>query len=135
MTYNKVILIGYLTKNPELKTTPSGTSVTAFSIGVSRRKIKDGGEPKTDFINIVAWRKTAEFITRFFAKGKPILVEGQLQMRSYDAKDGSKRVIAEVVADNVSFIESNRGEADETGLKPVPDATFEDVAAEDDLPF
>lgn len=135
MTYNKVILVGYLTKNPELKTTPSGTSVTAFSIGVSRRKAKDGGDSKTDFINIVAWRKTAEFINRFFVKGNPILVEGQLQMRSYEAKDGTKRVLYEVVADNVSFIESKHGEADETGLTPVSDAAFEDVAAEDDLPF
>lgn len=147
-SFNKVILIGNLTADPELKTTQSGISVTSFSIGVSRRRPKDGSEAKTDFINIVAWRQQAEFITRYFTKGKPILVEGQLQTRSYDAQDGSKRYVTEVVADNVSFVESKAASASRQpegayyGAEPtaapsanVTSASFEDVAAEDDLPF
>ena len=104
--FNKVILIGNLTADPELKTTQTGVPVVSFSIAVSRRYAKDTDDVKADFINIVCWRKSAEFVAQDFRKGKKILVEGQLQTRSYVANDGSKRYATEVVADNVSFVES-----------------------------
>ena len=84
-SFNKVILVGNLTADPELKKTPSGVSVTSFSIAVNRRFTKQGEQPQTDFINIVAWRQTAEFVARYFNKGRPILVCGQLQTRSWTA--------------------------------------------------
>lgn len=148
--FNKVILIGRLTADPELKTTTSGIPVTSFSIAVGRRYAKETDEVKADFINIVCWRKSAEFVARYFNKGKSILVEGQLQSRSYTANDGSKRYVTEVVADNVSFVESanasrDRQEGTYYGGAPiasssqepprVSEANFEELAAEDDLPF
>ena len=103
--FNKVILIGNLTADPELKTTQTGIPVTSFRIAVSRRYAKDTDDVQADFIDIVCWRKSAEFVTQYFTKGKKILIEGQLQTRSYLANDGSKRHVTEVVADNVSFVE------------------------------
>ena len=147
-SFNKVILIGNLTADPELKTTTNGIPVTSFSIAVNRRFAKETDEVKADFINIVCWRKSAEFVAKYFNKGKSILIEGQLQTRSYTANDGSKRYVTEVVADNVSFVESasasreNRSEGTYYGGAPIPsqparvsEASFEEVAAEDDLPF
>lgn len=146
-SFNKVILIGRLTADPELKTTPNGVPVTSFSIAVGRRFAKETDEVKADFINIVCWRKSAEFVSKYFNKGKAILVEGQLQSRSYTANDGSRRYVTEVVAENVSFVESagtsrERTEGTYYGGEPVPsgqprisEANFEEVAAEDDLPF
>ena len=135
-SYNKVILMGNITADPELKSTQSGTPVTTFTVAVQRRKPKDGSEAKTDFINAVAWQKTAEFVSRYFTKGKPILVEGQLQTRSYEAKDGSKRYVTEVLVDNVAFVSGERrGEANEDGVKPVAEAELDEVGNEEDLPF
>lgn len=105
---NRVILMGRLTGNPELKTTPNGVSVTSFSLAVDRSYVKNGEERKADFINIVAWRNTAEFVCRYFGKGSLIALEGQLQSRTYQAKDGSNRSVVEVVADNVSFTGERR---------------------------
>ena len=147
---NKVILMGNLTADPELKTTPSGVSVTSFSIAVGRRFAKETDEVKADFINIVCWRNNAEFVTKYFSKGKPIVIVGSLQSRSYTAQDGSKRYITEVVADEVTFAGPAGGDRKERndgtyygadGLTPPPvqpraaDANFSEVAAEDDLPF
>lgn len=145
---NKVILMGNLTADPELKTTPGGVSVTSFSIGVARRlsaeQRQDPNAIKTDFINIVAWRGTAEFVCNYFSKGKSIVVVGQLQTRSYTAQDGSKRYVTEVVADEVTF---GSNAASESGAShkpaqadtPVSDAikngTFEEIGDDDDLPF
>ena len=98
---NRVILMGRLTADPELKTTASGISVTSFSIAVDRSYVKNGEERKADFINIVCWRQTAEFVCRYFSKGSLIALEGQLQTRTFQAKDGTNRHITEVVADNV----------------------------------
>nr|DAQ01488.1 MAG TPA: Single strand binding protein [Caudoviricetes sp.] len=106
-SFNKVILIGNLTADPELKMTQTGIPVTTFSIAVGRRYAKETDEVKADFINIVCWRKSAEFVAKYFSKGKKILIEGQLQTRSYMANDGTKRTVCEVVADNVSFVESS----------------------------
>jgi len=105
---NRVVLMGRLTADPELKTTSTGFSVTSFSIAVDRSYVKQGEERKTDFINIVAWRNTAEFVCRFFPKGSLIAVEGQLQSRTYQAKDGTNRYVVEVIADNVSFTGERR---------------------------
>ena len=104
---NNVILIGRLVADPELKTTQSGIEVTSFRIAVDRPYSKDG-EKKADFIDIVAWRRTAAFICQYFTKGKPIVINGSLQTRSYETKDGSKRFVTEVLADNVEFAPSTK---------------------------
>ena len=99
--FNKVILIGNLVADPELKKTPSGVSVTSFRIAVGRRFAgKDGEAPQADFIDIVAWRSTAEFITQYFTKGKPILVCGSIQSRNWTDQNGQKRYTVEVVAED-----------------------------------
>jgi len=103
---NKAILVGRLTADPELKQTPNGVSVVSFSIAVARSYATKGGERQTDFINIVAWRNTAEFISKYFRKGNMIGIDGSIQTRSYTDKDGNKRTAFEVVADNASFVES-----------------------------
>ena len=103
---NKVVLIGHLTADPELKQTPKGISVTSFSIGINRKFEKD----KTDFIDIVAWRQTAEFICKYFRKGTAICVCGSIQTREYD-KGGQTIHVTEVVADDASFVEkAEKGE-------------------------
>ena len=102
--FNKVILIGNLTADPELKTTQNGISVASFSIAVGRRKVKDQ-EPQTDFINCVAWRNTAEFICNYFQKGKSILIVGSLQTRNWTDQNGQKRYVTEVVAEEAQFVE------------------------------
>lgn len=106
LNLNKVILAGRLTKDSELRTTPSGTPVTQFDIAVNRRGTKDGQQPQTDFITVVAWRQTAEFITRYFKKGNSICVVGSIQTRSYTDKNNQKRTATEVVADEAYFVES-----------------------------
>ena len=109
-SFNKVILIGNMTADPELKQTQSGVSVCSFSIAVNRRFKSENGQQDTDFINIVAWRQSAEFVSRYFKKGNPILICGQIQTRNYTDNQGQKRYVTEVVADEVSFVES-KGES------------------------
>lgn len=99
---NSVIIMGRLTADPELRTTTSGLSVTSFTVAVDRN-YKSGDERQTDFINCVAWRATADFVTRYFRKGQMIAVQGSLQVRNYEDKNGNKRTAYDVVADNVSF--------------------------------
>ena len=99
---NSVIIMGRLTADPELRTTTNGLSVTSFTVAVDRN-YKSGDERQTDFISVVAWRDTADFVTRFFKKGQMIAVQGSLQVRSYEDKNGNKRTAYDVVADNVSF--------------------------------
>ncbi len=101
--YNKVILMGRITHDLELKTIPSGANVCTFSIAVDRRFQKKGEEKKTDFFNIVAWHQQAEFVTRYFSKGRSILVEGELQTRSYVDKEGRNVRVTEIIADRLSF--------------------------------
>ena len=104
-SFNKVILIGNMTADPELKQTSAGTSVCSFSIAINRRFAKpDQGQQNVDFINIVTWRQQAEFVSRYFKKGNPILVCGQLQTRTWNDNQGQKRYATEVVADEVSFV-------------------------------
>ena len=103
---NKVILIGRLTKDPELRTIASGNATTSFTIAVNRNFTNQNGEREADFINCVAWRKQAENVAKYCTKGSQVAVEGRIQTRSYDAKDGTKRYVTEVVADNVTFLGS-----------------------------
>lgn len=100
---NCAIIMGRLTADPELRTTASGLSVTSFSVAVDRRFQRQGEEKQTDFINVVAWRQTAEFVSRYFHKGSMIAVQGSIQTRNYEDKNGNKRTAVEIVADNVSF--------------------------------
>ena len=101
---NKVILMGHMTADPELKQTASGISVCSFSIGVNRRYSKaDQGQQSVDFINIVAWRQQAEFVSRYFKKGSSIVICGSIQTRNWTDNNGQKRYVTEVVADEVSF--------------------------------
>jgi single-strand DNA-binding protein len=105
---NKIILMGRLTRDPELRRTGSGTAVTSFSLAVDRDFKSQSGEKETDFIDIVAWRSTAEFVSKYFSKGRMAVVEGRLQIRDWTDRDGGKRRSAEVVADNVYFGDSKR---------------------------
>lgn len=156
---NRVILMGRLTADPELRQTPQGTAVTRFTIAVDRRFRREGGQ-QADFITCVAWRQTAEFICRFFQKGRMIAVEGQLQSRSWDGQDGKRQYATEVVVDNAFFTgsKSEGGATQQTGAyqsnfasfdapgepvasQPADDSGFvdlsfaNDMGSEDDLPF
>ena len=142
--FNLVVLTGRLTADPELKTTQSGISVTSFSIAVDRR-YRSGEDRQTDFINIVAWRQTAEFVTKYFKKGSLIGIEGSIQTRKYQDKDGNNRTVFEVVANNVQFVESKRDSAPSAVEDNAPAASFSNAGAndfadlgdiaDDDLPF
>ena len=108
---NKVILMGRITQELELKQTTNGTAVLSFNVAVDRSYTKQGEEKQTDFITCVAWRKTAEFINNYFGKGRMIALEGQLRSRTYDDKNGTKHYVTEVYVDNVSFTgEPKQGE-------------------------
>ena len=154
-SFNKVILIGNMTADPELKQTAGGVSVCSFSIAVNRRFAKaDQAQQNVDFINIVTWRQQAEFVSRYFKKGNPILICGQLQTRSWNDNQGQKRYTTEVVADEVSFVASaaqtasqNAGAQSPAGNSYTPDAygapafnsapsaNFEEIPNDGDLPF
>lgn len=105
---NRVVLMGRLVADPELKTTNTGISVTSFRIAVDRSYVKAGEQRQADFFDIVAWRSSAEFVCRNFSKGSLIAIDGQLQSRQYQTKDGQNRTAIEVVADNVSFTGERR---------------------------
>ena len=129
--YNKAIVIGRMTANPELKQTQNGKSVSSFRIAVNRQRDRE----KVDFLDVVAWGKTAEFVNQWFSKGEPIGVDGRIETRSYEDKNGNKRTAVEIVAEGVFFIGGkSAGKAEE---KPAEDAQggFEEVSDENDLPF
>ena len=160
---NNVILIGRMVADPELKTTGTGISVTSFRIAVDRSYVKQGEERKADFFDIVCWRNQAEFVCRYFGKGSLIAVQGQLQSRTYQAKDGSKRYVVEVVADTISFTgerrenagggqpysgNNNQSYGENQSYQQAPpqqqapasyqsgsNADFQDMPLDDDLPF
>ncbi len=150
---NKVILMGRLTTNPELKKTPAGVSVTSLSLAVERSYKDKNGDKATDFITVIAWRNTAEFICKYFAKGYMIAVCGELQTRKYQAKDGTNRYVTEVVANEVSFTgekHDNQGSQPAAAQQPTQqpvqqlpvqhqtsDEGFinEPMLTDDDLPF
>ncbi|MBQ0097735.1 MAG: single-stranded DNA-binding protein [Oscillospiraceae bacterium] len=147
---NRVILMGRLVADPELKTTNNGIAVTSFRIAVDRSYVKQGGERQADFFDIVAWRGTAEFVCRNFRKGSLIAVDGQLQSRQYQAKDGTNRTAIEVVVDNVSFTGERRDSSSYSSYErndysqptePAPTYSagapddFQEMPLDDDLPF
>lgn len=155
LNLNKVVLAGRLTSDPELKTTQSGISVTSFTIAVNRRFQRDSAEQQADFISCTAWRQTAEFITRYFAKGSSICVTGSIQTRKWQDQSGQNRYATDVVVDEAMFVDS-KGEGPARQNAGVPQGSyvpesygapayannqgaqtpkFEDIADDDGLPF
>lgn len=137
---NRIVLMGRLTRDPELRRTGSGTAVSSFSIAVDRDFKGQSGEKETDFIDIVAWRNTAEFVSKYFTKGRMAVVEGGLQIRDWKDKEGNNRRSAEVVADNVYFGDSKRdGDAaggSYTGGQTAQSGGFNEIDEDDgELPF
>lgn len=131
---NKIVIMGRLTHDPEMRQTGSGTSVTSFSLAVERDYSgRDGGEKQTDFIDVVAWRHTAEFVDKYFAKGDMAAVIGCLQIRDWTDKDGNKRRSAEVVADSVYFGGSKRRDADADARQVAVQPTEADMERLDEL--
>lgn len=151
---NSVVLMGRLTADPELRHTPNGIAVTSFTLAVNRSYAKAGTERATDFIDIVAWRNTAEFVSKYFTKGQLVAVEGSIQTRTYQDKDGNNRKAFEVVANNVHFAEAKRDAAsrgsfdnssNESSYQQQNDIApsfkngsaddFREIPTDDDLPF
>lgn len=135
---NHIVLMGRLVADPELRTTGNGTPVTSVRLAVDRDYApKDGGERETDFVDIVAWRSTAEFLCKYFAKGRMAVVSGRLQMRNWTDKDGNKRTSAEVVADNIYFGDSKRDGTASPAAFPQsgPAQDYEELGPEEELPF
>ena len=118
--FNLVVLTGRLTGQPELKTTPNGISVCTFGIAVDRA-YKKGEEKETDFLNVVAWRQTAEFVSKWFTKGSLIGIEGSIQTRKFTDKNGNNRTAFEIVANNVHFVESKKSTDVNVSVDPLPD--------------
>ena len=147
LNLNKVILGGRLTSDLELKTTPSGVTVTTFSLAVNRKYSGKGEEQQTDFINVTAWRGTAEFITKYFRKGSSICIVGSIQTRSWTDNNGNKRFATDVIADEAMFVDS-KSENSTASAQPTypqsympdsyapPDApNLEPIGDDEDLPF
>ena len=148
---NKIFIMGRLTRDPELRRTQSGTAVTSFTLAVDRDFKSQSGEKETDFIDVVAWRSTAEFAAKYFTKGRMAIVEGRLQIRPWTDKEGNSRRSAEVVADNIYFGDSKRDSTGDMGGYSAPAYTapaggysapvggpsgFAEIDEEDgDLPF
>lgn len=140
---NKIFLIGRLTKDPELKYTQSGAAVCNFTLAVDRHFTSQSGEKEADFINIVVWNKAAENCAKYLTKGRQTAVEGRLQIRSYDGKDGQKRWVTEVVAENVEFLSSGQNQSkngDQPQTSTHGDSDYGDLGQEivfsdDDIPF
>lgn len=137
---NKVIIMGRLTKDPELKTTASDISVCSFTVAVDRRFQKNSEDRQADFINVVAWRTTAEFVSKYFSKGRMINVVGSLQTRTWDDAEGKKHYATEVVADEVNFCGDKKAENSNGGSNFGGDDSFESKGfapfeTNDDLPF
>ena len=147
---NNICLLGRMTADPELRHTPSQVAVTSFTVAVDRSYTPKGQERQADFIPVVAWRQTAEFVCRYFRKGQRIALQGSLQSRSYTDKDGNKRTAYEVVADNVFFAESKNGGAapashydnqvpqysePQPAFSTASSGDFEEIVSDDELPF
>lgn len=149
---NVVVLMGRLVSDPELRHTPNDVPVTSFTIAVNRRFSKPGEERQTDFIDIVAWRQTADFICKYFRKGQMIAIEGSIQTRIYQDKDGNKRKAFEIIANNAQFTESKKdgsnsgfnlkeegitekNNMDFSAYSNGEDNDFQTIESDDDLPF
>ena len=118
---NKIILMGRLTRDPELRRTGSGTSVTSFPLAVDRDFKGQNGDKETDFIDVVAWRNTAEFVSKYFSKGRMAVVKGRLQVRDWTDKDGAKRRSTEVLAESVYFGDSRRSDGAPAQISELPE--------------
>jgi single-strand DNA-binding protein len=142
---NKAILMGRLVADPELRRTPNNNSVTSFTLAVNRSFVRQGEQPQTDFIDIVAWGKTAEFVSRYFVKGQQVAVAGRIQTRNWEDKQGNKRKSVEVVAEEVHFAEpkrdnsQSRNDLPQGGFDPMAGLGGNAFAAlpgdDNDLPF
>ncbi len=146
---NVVAIMGRLTADPELRTTPSGVSVCRFTLAVDRNYAKAGTERQTDFINCLAWRGTAEFVSKYFSKGQLVAVDGSIQTGSYTDNNGNKRYTFEVVASNVNFTGDRRESSSQNrGYSPAPNSNtattnysngsaedFQEIPLDDDLTF
>lgn len=139
---NRVVLVGRLTKDPVLRKTANGVSVTSFTVACTRR-FKQEGQPDADFINTVVWNKTADIVAQYTHKGSLVGVEGRIQTRSYDDKDGKRVYVSEVVADSVQFLESKSAAASNANVPEVDNQSYQEPyetggtldIASDDLPF
>lgn len=136
LNLNKVVLCGRLTADVELKQTQSGVAVCSFTLAVNRKFVKEGGQ-QADFITVVAWQKTAEFISKYFKKGNSLCVVGSIQTRSWKDNNGNSRSTTEVVADEAMFVDSKSD--NNQGAAYIPEAytkpSYEEVKQDDDLPF
>ena len=140
---NKAVIMGRLTRDPEVKKTQSGVSVCSFSVACDRDIVdKDSGERNVDFINVTAWRNTADFVGKYFTKGRMAVVIGRIQVRNYTDKDGNKRTATEIVADSVYFGDSKKSTDDNNSAPaaasqsdPAPQNDSQEGEDEDDLPF
>jgi single-strand DNA-binding protein len=137
---NRVILIGRLTKDPELRYTPSGVATTQFTLAVDRPFTSQGGEREADFIPVVTWRQLAETCANYLRKGRLIAVEGRIQVRNYENNEGKRIFVTEVIADNVRFLESSRQDNTQTESRnnnrdPFPEDGKPIDISNDDLPF
>lgn len=139
---NCAVIMGRLTATPELRKTPSGVSVTRFCVAVDRGYVKQGEERKADFINVIAWRQTAEFVTKHFLKGSPIAVKGSIQTGSYEDTNGVKRSTFEISADNVYFAGGNKATEENNTATEAESPSFtnnfdDDLSTnyDDELPF
>lgn len=129
---NKIVIMGRLTRDPELRRTQGGTAVTSFTMAVDRDFKSQSGEKETDFIDVVAWRNTGEFAAKYLAKGRMAAVEGRIQVRDWQDKDGNRRKSVEVVADNVYFADSKR---DSKPQESRDDQEFDEIEDDGDFPF
>ena len=148
---NKVIIVGRLTRDPEMRTTQTGLTNTTFTVAVSRNFTNQNGEREADFFNCVTWRKQAEIVAKYCSKGTQVAIEGRLQTRSYDAQDGTKRYVTEIIVDNIEFLgsrnqqttninnEINNGESNivttDISVDPYQELGQEIALSDDDLPF
>ena len=150
LNLNTVLLAGHIVADPELKQTTSGVSVCSFTLAVNRRKAEGEAAPKTDFITVVAWRKTAEVVAQYFRKGSAICVSGRIEVRSYTDREGNKRNVTEVIAGEAYFVDSRQDSYPEPSAPPAPAAPpmpgytqpsfpmspkYEELNTDDDLPF
>ena len=134
---NHIVLMGRLTRDPELRHTGNGTAVASFSLAVDRDYKGQSGEKETDFVDIVAWRSTADFVSKFFTKGRMTVVEGRLQLRDWTDKDGGKRRSDEVVAEHVYFGDSKQRFESDTASAPPASGDFREIPEDEEgeLPF
>ncbi len=133
---NKIVLVGRMTRDPELKVTSGGHTMTRFNVAVDRR-YKTEGQPSADFIDVVAWGRLAELIVQYLKKGHRIALNGRLQTGSYNAKDGSKRYVTDVILEEFDFIEgmTNRKEKTELQNIPLEEEDFHLIADDEEVPF